>query len=89
MVDNNVYQYKMTDNFIPYRRNKRYVPSRTVKIHGLLDKQTCLKNKVVGEINFDSVNSEINREDFMIIANKMLGDCLEKIPPNELFNLYN
>lgn len=76
VADDIVYSFKMSDDFIPYRRNMHYFPCRTVKITGLLDKLTFTKGKRNWGYSFRFGQFEINREDFITIANEMLGTCI-------------
>lgn len=73
VADDIVYPFKMSDDFIPYRRNMHYFPCRTVKIAALLDKLTFTKGKRNWGYSFRFGQFEISREDFLTIANEMLG----------------
>lgn len=78
VADDRIYQYKFTDNFIPFRRNMSYLPCQTVKIAGLLDKLTFTRGKRSWGYSFRFGQLEVNREDFMTIANEMLGTGWEE-----------
>ncbi|MDR0268032.1 EVE domain-containing protein [Paenibacillus sp.] len=81
VMDDEVYPFKMSDNFIPYRRNIRYFPCQNVKIAGLLDKLSFTKEKASWGYSFRFGQLEINWEDFIIIANAMLGERWEETLP--------
>lgn len=72
VADDIVYPFKINDDFIPHRRNMRYLPCRSVKIADLLDKLTFTKGRRNWGYSFRFGQFEINREDFMTIANEML-----------------
>lgn len=81
VVDDEVYSFKMREDFVPYRRNIRYFPCRSVRIAGLLDKLSFTKGKVSWGYSFRFGQLEISQEDFIIIANEMLGEGWEEALP--------
>lgn len=74
VVDEVIYEYPMTDSFVPFRRNVRYKPCREVKIAHLLEKLSFTKGKRNWGYTFRFGHFEISREDFRIIADEMLSN---------------
>ncbi|MFM9277105.1 EVE domain-containing protein [Paenibacillus jiagnxiensis] len=72
VADDAVYPFKMSEDFIPYRRNMHYLPCRAVKIANLLDKLTFTRGRRNWGYSFRFGQLEISREDFVTIANEML-----------------
>lgn len=74
VADEKIYDYQMTESFIPSRRNIQYTPCKEVKITNLLDKLSfTLENRNWGYL-FRYGHLEIGQEDFLIIASVMLDD---------------
>jgi hypothetical protein len=72
--DDRIYEYVMSDSFVPYRRNIRYMPCREVKIALLLEKLSFTQGTRNWGYRFRTGHSEIEREDFLTIAGAMLED---------------
>ncbi|MEC0184639.1 EVE domain-containing protein [Paenibacillus peoriae] len=87
-IDNVVYRYKISDDFIPHRRNMSYLPCRIVKIAGLLDKLTFTRMEQNWGYPFRFGQFEINRKDFLTIANEMLGSSYEETVKEESLIFY-
>ncbi|MBE9918109.1 EVE domain-containing protein [Paenibacillus donghaensis] len=81
VVDDEVYRFKMREDFVPYRRNIRYFPCHSVRIAGLFDKLSFTKGKVSWGYSFRFGQQEISQEDIIIIANEMLGEGWEEALP--------
>ncbi|MNW10365.1 hypothetical protein D3C71_2075660 [compost metagenome] len=64
----------MSENFIPYRRNIRYVPCKKVSIRSLLDKLQFTRNQRNWGNAFRFGQFEITKDDFLLLAYEMLGD---------------
>jgi hypothetical protein len=88
VLDNIVYRFKISDGFIPHRRNMSYLSCRTVKIAGLLDKLTFTRKQHNWGYSFRFGQFEINREDFLTIANEMLGNNYEETAMGESLHFY-
>lgn len=73
VVNDRVYEYQMTASFVPYRRDIRYVPGQEVKIASLLDQLSFTRGKRNWGYAFRYGHLEIKREDFLMIAEAMLG----------------
>lgn len=71
VMDDFVYEYAMSATFVPYRRNIEYVPCREARIAGLLDELSFTCGKRNWGYPFRTGHFEINREDFMTIAEAM------------------
>ncbi|MBX4151910.1 EVE domain-containing protein [Paenibacillus lautus] len=80
VVNDQVYEYPMTASFVPYRRDIRYVPGQQVKIACLLDQLSFTRGNRNWGYAFRYGHFEIKREDFLMIAEAMLGgsDMIQK-----------
>ncbi|CAG7654777.1 EVE domain-containing protein [Paenibacillus allorhizosphaerae] len=74
-ADDNVYEYPMTESFVPFRRNIRYIPCREVKISDLLERLSFTRGNRSWGYSFRFGHFEIQREDFLTIAGSMLSDA--------------
>lgn len=72
--DDNVYQFQMSENFIPFRRNIEFLESKECSIIPLIEKLTFITNKKSWGYPFRFGILEINENDFNLIAKNML--CL-------------
>lgn len=72
--DDLIYPFHMSDTFVPFRRAVRFLPCETVKIAGLLDELSFTSGKRSWGYSFRFGQIKISREDFLIIAAKMLGE---------------
>lgn len=72
--DDEVYEYRMSDTFVPFRRNIRYTKSKVTKIGGLLDRLSFTRGNKNWGYSFRFGHLEISREDFEVIAGVMLID---------------
>ncbi|WP_426450348.1 EVE domain-containing protein [Paenibacillus sp. S-38] len=79
VLDDHVYEYRMSESFVPFRRNIQYAPCREVKISGLLDELSFTQGKRNWGYTFRYGHFEIGREDFIKIAGAMLGDAADGI----------
>ncbi|MFD0711379.1 EVE domain-containing protein [Paenibacillus sp. GCM10027626] len=71
VVDERVYEYRMSDSFVPYRRNIRYFPCREAKIADLLHKLSFTKGNRNWGYTFRYGHFEISRADFLLIVKAM------------------
>ncbi|MDP4164066.1 MAG: EVE domain-containing protein [Bacillota bacterium] len=74
VTDERVYEYQMSESFVPFRRNIRYIPCQEIKIADLLDKLSFTRGNRNWGYSFRYGHFEIGREDFLMIAGAMLGD---------------
>ncbi|WP_433746096.1 EVE domain-containing protein [Paenibacillus amylolyticus] len=74
IIDDRIYQYRMSESFVPFRRDLRYLPCREVKIAILLDQLSFTRGNRNWGFPFRKGHFEIGAEDFMIIASAMLDN---------------
>lgn len=67
-----VYQHRMSEDFVPFRRDIHYYPCREVKIASLLEQLNLTRGNRNWGYNFRFGHIEIQVEDFMTIARSML-----------------
>jgi predicted RNA-binding protein len=65
------YQYKMSDDFIPWRRDVVFCKVKEVEIKPLIDKLSFIKNKKQWGFIFRYGLFSIPYEDFIVIASTM------------------
>ncbi len=71
--DDRVYEYPMSDSFIPFRRNIRYTSCRVTKISSLLEQLSFTRGERNWGCRFRFGHFEISEQDFQIIADAMLN----------------
>ncbi|MGN7762459.1 EVE domain-containing protein [Paenibacillus sp. 22594] len=69
--DDSIYPYKMSETFVPYRRNIRYFPCQEVKIADLLNQLSFTRGNRNWGYSFRYGHFEISREDGQAIAAAM------------------
>jgi predicted RNA-binding protein len=74
VVDEKVYQQDMGGGFVPFRLKVRFLPSKEIPIHPLIDELTFIKDKTHWGAPFRFGTLQIPEEDFRLIANKMVED---------------
>jgi hypothetical protein len=75
VADDRTYEYRMSDSFVPFRRNIRYSHCKEVKIVHLLDQLSFTRGNRNWGYTFRTGHFEIGSEDFLLIAEAMLtGD---------------
>ncbi|WP_223070171.1 EVE domain-containing protein [Paenibacillus caui] len=84
VVDDRVYEFPMSESFVPFRRNIRYFPCQEVKIADLLDQLSFTRGKRNWGYRFRFGHFEIGPEDFQMIAGAMLGDAGDIPQPPQL-----
>ena len=72
VADEQIYQHKMADNFIPYRRNIKYQESKETPIAPLIADLDFIKNKSSWGYQFRFGFFEIPEDDFKLIRGKMV-----------------
>jgi predicted RNA-binding protein len=72
VADEQIYQHKMADNFIPYRRNIKYEESKETPIAPLIADLDFIKNKSSWGYQFRFGFFEIPENDFKLIRSKMV-----------------
>ena len=68
-----VYSYKMAPDFVPFRRDVRFLAAQDVPIKPLLGQLSFIRNKSKWGYAFRLGHFEISSADFELIAKKMLG----------------
>ncbi|WP_028550228.1 EVE domain-containing protein [Paenibacillus sp. UNC451MF] len=74
VADDKVYEFQMSESFVPIRRNIHYIPCQEVKIKDLLDQLSFTRGERNWGYTFRFGHFEIGREDFLTIAGAMLGE---------------
>ena len=72
VADDKVYQHKMRDDFIPYRRNIEWLKCRETPIAPLIETLDFIENKTAWGIKFRFGFFEITERDFKLIYEKMV-----------------
>lgn len=74
VADDRVYEYAMSSTFVPYRRNIDYAACRSARIADLLDRLRFTRGVKNWGYSFRTGHFEIDREDFLTIAEAMQAD---------------
>ncbi|MCQ4087802.1 EVE domain-containing protein [Saccharibacillus sp. JS10] len=69
--DEHVYEYAMSETFVPYRRDIEYMPCEEARIRELLDQLSFTRGKPNWGYVFRTGHFEISQADFCIIAEAM------------------
>jgi EVE domain len=72
-IDETVYQHKMSDDFIPFRRNIKYYECKETPIVPLINDLEFIPNKSSWGYPFRFGFFEINEQDFKLLKEKLLG----------------
>lgn len=70
--DDEVYQFRVSEDFCPSRRRVEFMPGRDISILPLIDDLEFIKNKASWGYPFRFGFFEISQNDFNLIASKML-----------------
>lgn len=70
--DEELYQYKMSENFIPYRRNVVYYQCHEIPIAPLINSLDFIENKKAWGYRFRFGFFEIDEADFELIRSQMV-----------------
>lgn len=73
VVDDEVYKFQMTENFIPFRRNIQFMECDEVSILPLIEYLEFIPNKKSWGYPFRYGFFEINENDFNFITSKMIA----------------
>ena len=71
-VDDNIYQHKMSESFIPYRRNIKYYDCEETSIIPLINDLNFIPNKSSWGYPFRFGFFEIGEHDFKLLEEKLL-----------------
>lgn len=72
VADEKLYQHKMSDDFIPYRRNVKYYSCKDVPIVPLIGSLDFIRDKKAWGFRFRFGFFEIGERDFNLLKEKML-----------------
>ncbi len=72
--DEPIYQFAMTEDFIPYRRNIEFYPCQEITILPLIERLEFIPNKQSWGFPFRFGFFEINEHDFRLISTQMLPE---------------
>jgi hypothetical protein len=72
VTGSDIYEYKMSENFTPYRRNVNFLPCKEVPFIPLIAQMDFIKNKKTWGYHFRFGFFEIGKTDFELIRSKML-----------------
>jgi predicted RNA-binding protein len=78
VIDDEVYQFQMTESFKPFRRNIEFLECEEVSIIPLINDLEFIHNKKSWGYPFRFGFFEIKENDFNLIASKMLKDEMAK-----------
>jgi hypothetical protein len=70
--DEEIYQFRMTEDFIPFRRNVKFYECKETSILPLINDLTFIPNKKSWGFPFRFGFFEINETDFKLISSSML-----------------
>ena len=73
VADEKLYQHKMSEDFIPYRRNINFYPCKEVPIAPLIGSLDFITDKKLWGYRFRFGFLEINEHDFNLLKEKMLN----------------
>lgn len=73
--DDKVYEHRMSDSFIPFRRNIHYFDCKETKISSLLEQLSFTRGEKNWGYRFRFGHFEISEQDFRIIANAILNSA--------------
>ena len=80
VADDKIYQHKMADDFVPYRRNMNYYKCTETPIAPLIEQLDFIKNKSSWGYQFRFGFFEIPALDFELIRSKMMSKQAENSP---------
>jgi len=76
VADAELYQHKMSDDFVPYRRNMNYQNCTETPIAPLINELDFIENKKAWGFRFRFGFLEIGEKDFELIRSKMIHNEL-------------
>lgn len=72
VIDENIYTFKMSEDFIPFRRNIKFYTCNEISILPLIHQLNFIQNKKLWGYPFRFGFFEIQKDDFNLISSKML-----------------
>lgn len=73
--DDHVFEYQMSESFVPFRRNISYTTCKETKISSLLEKLSFTRGVNNWGYRFRFGHFEISEQDFRVIADAMLDSA--------------
>lgn len=73
VMDDNVYQVDMGNNFVPYRRNIAFISCNETSIQPLISQLSFIKSIKYWGYSFRFGHFEISEKDFKLIAENMVN----------------
>jgi predicted RNA-binding protein len=74
VADDKIYQFAVTDDFAPFRRNVTFYDNRDVSILPLIDELDFIQNKKSWGYPFRTGFFEIGKKDFDLIRKRMIDN---------------
>ena len=74
VVGEAAYQFQMSEDFIPYRRDIGYVPCEEASIHPLIGELSFIKDPKHWGYSFRFGHFKITEQDFLLSANAMKAE---------------
>ncbi len=78
VIGEEVYQFTMSPDFTPFRRDIKFISTQDAAIQPLLDKLSFIKNKKSWGYAFRYGHLQIPETDFLTIKNAMTGNHTEE-----------
>jgi EVE domain len=72
IADEEIYQFQMTEDFCPFRRNIDFIQSKCISILPLINNLQFIQNNFFWGYPFRAGFFEINQHDFDLISSQML-----------------
>ncbi|MFD3449335.1 EVE domain-containing protein [Microbacteriaceae bacterium 4G12] len=72
VIDDHIYEFDMGNGFIPFRRNIEFYPCTEIPIRPLISILSFIEDQKRWGYPFRYGHLKISKEDFMIIASKMV-----------------
>jgi hypothetical protein len=72
VIDDEVFQFQVSEDFCPSRRNIEFLPAEDISIVPLIDQLEFIQNKKSWGYPFRFGFFEINQHDFDLISSQML-----------------
>ena len=76
VADEEIYQYQMTADFCPFRRNINFIENTCISILPLINDLEFIQNKKLWGYPFRFGFFEINKNDFNLISSLMLNKSI-------------
>lgn len=77
IIEEDIYQYRMTEDFTPFRRKVQFMASRDCPVIPLIEQLDFIQNKQKWGYPFRFGLFEISKKDYQLIASKMTGPAYD------------